>query len=101
MSAAEPEPSDPRDRRGPSDEALKRMAAATARPLPRRLLWCLPLAIVGVVAFTAGVTLVGGRITTTVVLLGFLVGLAASLFQSFVARPRVLRLYGDGTTRHD
>ncbi len=75
------------------------MAASVARPLPMRLLWCLPMAVVGVVAFTAGVTLVGGRITTTVVVLGFLVGLAASLFQSFVARPRVLRLHGDGTNR--
>lgn len=99
MSATEPEPDDPRDRRGPSDEALRRMALSVARPLSLRLLWCLPIAVVGSVAFTFGVALVGGELTTTIVAIGFVVGLAVSVFSSFVARPRTLRTYGDGSPR--
>lgn len=99
MSAPQPEPADPRDRRGPSDEALRRMALSVQRPLPLRLLWCLPIAVLGAVAFAFGVALVGGQLTTTIVAIGFVAGLVVSLFSSFVARPRTLRTYGDGTPR--
>ncbi|MCK5890156.1 MAG: hypothetical protein P1U38_03420 [Aeromicrobium sp.] len=99
MTASQPEPDDPRDRRGPSDEALRRMAQSVARPLPLRLLWCLPIAVVGSVAFTFGVAVAGGTLTTTIVAIGFAAGLLVSLFSSFVARPRTLRIHGDGTPR--
>ena len=99
MTAFEPEPDDPRDRRGPSDEALRRMAESVERPLALRLLWCLPIAVLGAVAFAFGVALVGGQLTTTIVAIGFATGLAVSVFSSFVARPRTLRTYGDGRPR--
>src|SRR5687767_3407900 len=99
MTASQPEPADPRDRRGPSDEALRRMAVSVQRPLPLRLLWCLPIAVLGAVAFAFGVALVGGQLTTTIVAIGFGTGLLVSLFSSFVARPRTLRTFGDGTPR--
>lgn len=99
MTASQPEPADPRDRRGPSDEALRRMAVSVQRPLPLRLLWCLPIAVLGAVAFAFGVTLVGGQLTTTIVVIGLGAGLAVSLFSAFIARPRTLRVHGDGTPR--
>ncbi len=83
----------------PSDEKLRRMAESVARPLPRRILACVPMAVLGAVAFAAGVALVGGELTTTIVAIGFVAGLAVSLFSAFVARPRVLRVHGDGSPR--
>jgi len=91
-------PSDPAPRpEGPSDAVLQRMAASVRRPLHQRLLLCLPMAVLGAAAFGFGIALAGGRLNGTVAALGFVAGFAAAAFSTFVARPRMLRLYGDGT----